>query len=168
MGVTSGALNKTNEALKYLEKAVSLRSTNALYRYHLALALFQSGRKEESIKAYEQAIALDDKFAEPLNNLSWIFAADSDPAIRNGKRAVQLAEQACELTGQKEAFLVGTLAAAYAEAGRFDEAVATALRAIELARTSGQNELATRNSELLEIYRTRQPYHEPVQALERK
>ncbi len=168
LGVTSAALGKTNEALKYLEQAISLKGTNALYHYHRAIVLSQSGRKEDSIKAYEQTITLDDKFAEPLNNLAWLFATDADSKIRNGMRAVRLAERACELTAQKQAFLIGTLAAAYAEAGRFHEAVAAAQRAIELARTTGQNELATRNSELLELYRARQPYHEPLQALERK
>jgi tetratricopeptide (TPR) repeat protein len=168
LGVTSAALGKTNEALKYLEQAISLKGANALYHYHRAIVLSQSGRKEDSIKAYEQTITLDDTFAEPLNNLAWLFATDADSKIRNGMRAVRLAERACELTAQKQAFLIGTLAAAYAEAGRFDEAAAAAQRAIELARTTGQNELATRNSELLELYRARQPYHEPLQALERK
>ncbi len=52
--------------------------------------------------------------------------------------------------------------AAYAEAGRFDDAVATAPKAIDLAKAAGQTDLATRNAELLELYRARKPYHEPA------
>ena len=61
-----------------------------------------------------------------LNNLAWILAASADPQVRNGPEAVLLAERACKLTDYKKPLLVGTLAAAYAEAGRFPEAVATA------------------------------------------
>lgn len=168
MGVVSASLNKPQVALEHLQKAVSLRGTNALYRYHLGIVLSQLGRKLESIKAYEETIQLDDKFAEPLNNLAWMLAADSDPAIRNGTRAVELAERAVKLTDWKEAFLIGTLAAAYAEAGSFDDAVKTAQRAIEQAKVAKQSDIAARNAELLELYRMHKPYHEPVQASETK
>ena len=57
--------------------------------------------------------------------------------------------------------LIGTLAAAYAEAGRFDEAVAAAQKAHDLALASGQKELATKNQQLLELYQSRQAYREP-------
>jgi hypothetical protein len=58
--------------------------------------------------------------------------------------------------------LVGTLAAAYAEAGRFDDAVATAQKARDLALASGQKDLADRNQKLLELYQSHQAYHEPA------
>jgi hypothetical protein len=75
---------------------------------------------------------------------------------------VTLAERACQLTGNRQPFLLGTLAAAYAEAGRFPDAVATAQRAIDLATAAGQPDIAARNRELLELYRAGQPYHEPA------
>ena len=161
MGVSQCALNKPVQAITNLQRAVEMRSTNALYRYHLANALGQAGRKAESIKMYDETILLDHEFAEPLNNLAWILAADSDPALRNGVRAVELAERAVKLTDQKEACLLGTLAAAYAEAGQFDKAISTAEKAITLAAAANQKDVAARNSELLELYRARKPYHEP-------
>jgi hypothetical protein len=72
-----------------------------------------------------------------------------------------LAERACKVTDYEEPLLVGTLAAAYAEAGRFPEAVSTAEKARALALAAGLTEVAQRNKELLEIYRAGRPYHEP-------
>jgi Flp pilus assembly protein TadD len=80
--------------------------------------------------------------------------------VRNGAEAVQLAEKACQLTEYKETMLVGTLAAAYAEAGRFSNAVATAERACALAAASGNAVLLARNQQLRELYRNNQPFHD--------
>ena len=64
-----------------------------------------------------------------LNNLAWALATHPDAKIRNGTRAVKLAEDACRQTQYQQTVMVGTLAAAYAEAGRFDDALATAQKA---------------------------------------
>jgi hypothetical protein len=80
--------------------------------------------------------------------------------VRDGKEAVRLAEQACELTGHKRPLFLGTLSAAYAEAGRFDEAVETATQAEALARAAGYETLAERDKHLAELFRSRQPFHE--------
>ena len=95
-----------------------------------------------------------------MNNLAWILAANPDATLRNGAEAVALAERACKLTDYKEGVFVGTLAAAYAEAGRFPEAVSSAERARSLALAAGQKDIARKNLELLELYRADRPYHE--------
>jgi tetratricopeptide (TPR) repeat protein len=95
-----------------------------------------------------------------LNNLAWILASHSDTAIRNGEEAVRLAEQACELTGYRTAILLGTLGAAFAEAGRFDDAVAAAQKAEALATAAGDPILAEKNRTLAELFRSRRPFHE--------
>jgi peptidoglycan/LPS O-acetylase OafA/YrhL len=100
---------------------------------------------------------------EKSNNLAWSLATDPDPAKRNGARAVALAEQACRGTHYDEAIMVGTLAAAYAEDGRFDDAIAMARRACQLAAKSGDEKLLKRNQDLLALYLKHQPYHEPPQ-----
>ncbi|MGA3267272.1 MAG: glycosyltransferase family 39 protein [Verrucomicrobiota bacterium] len=98
---------------------------------------------------------------ELLNNLAWQLATSADPKTRDGRQAVELARRACELTQYRVTVMVGTLAAAYAEAGQFDEAIATAQRACALASEQGQTELLRRNQELLELYRGHQAYHSP-------
>ena len=95
-----------------------------------------------------------------LNNLAWLLATCPDAHLRDGVQAVQYAERACELTHSGVTILVGTLAAAYAEAGRFEEAVATAQKACALASRTGDPELLKRNQELLALYLKHQPYHE--------
>jgi tetratricopeptide (TPR) repeat protein len=95
-----------------------------------------------------------------LNNFAWVLAAGTDAKIRDGKQAVQLAERACELTHYQKTMYLGTLAAAYAEAGRFDDAILTAEKACTLASELGEPNLLKRNRELLELYRAHRPYHE--------
>ena len=73
-----------------------------------------------------------------------------------------MAERACELTHYGQSLFIGTLAAAYAEAGRFPEAVATAEKAEQLATTAGSKKPAGENRQRLELYRAGKPYHDPA------
>jgi tetratricopeptide (TPR) repeat protein len=126
---------------------------------HYGMCLSQN-QSEEAIAEYRKALELGSQRPITLNNLAWALASNPDPKIRNGKEAVDLAEKACQLTGNQQPLFLGTLAAAYAEAGRFNEAVATAERARDLARTNGLEKIAGRNEQLLELYRASKPYHE--------
>ena len=109
---------------------------------------------------YQRALQLDPYLVEALNNLAWLLATCPEASLRNGAEAVQHAEEACQLTQYQRTIMVGTLAAAYAEAGRFSEAVAAAQKACELASIFKEDALLTRNRELLELYRAGKPYHE--------
>jgi tetratricopeptide (TPR) repeat protein len=129
---------------------------------YLAGVLNSQGKTEESVAHYRAALMTLPDFPEALNNLAWILAATADPQARNGPEAVALAERACRLTESKHAVMVGTLAAAYAEAGRFAEALTTAEKAALLAEQANQPELAARNRKLTELYRAGKPYHEPA------
>jgi hypothetical protein len=73
---------------------------------------------------------------------------------------VRLAERACEVTQYKEPIFVGTLGAAYAEVGRFEQATKAAILARDLARTTGQPDLAGKNEELLKLFSSGKPYHQ--------
>lgn len=117
-----------------------------------------------AIATYESVLATPPPSAEVHNNLAWLLTICPEPGLRNGERAVALAERACELTRHRQPLFLGTLAAAYAEAGRFEDAVATAQKAIDLATAGGQPDLAARNAGLQKLYRAHQPYHEPAQA----
>ena len=95
-----------------------------------------------------------------INNVAWAFATYPDPGLRNGGYAVRLATRACEMTGFRTTVMVGTLAAAYAEAGRFDEAVATGQKACALASELGETNLLQTNQKLVVLYQAHQAYHE--------
>jgi tetratricopeptide (TPR) repeat protein len=118
------------------------------------------GRTREAVAQYRQALRLNPDLVGALNNLAWILAASPDDKLRNGAEAVPLAERACELTHYGKPVIIGTLAAAYAEAGRFPEAVATAEKAEQLATSAGLTAVAAKNRQLLELYRAGKPYHE--------
>ncbi len=151
---------KTDEAIRELEASLKLEPIDAQTSFNLAELLSQQGRKREAVARYAQALEADPKCLSALNNLAWLLATDPDAQIRNGPRAVQLAERACQLTEWKAAFLMGTLAAAYAEAGRFADAAAMAERARDLARADKQEDIARKNEQLLQLYRAGRPFRE--------
>jgi protein O-mannosyl-transferase len=151
---------KNAEAIRQLEAALNLEPKHAQTNFELAELLSQQGRNREAIARYSQALEADPKNLSALNNLAWLLATHPDPEIRNGPRAVGLAERACQLTEWKTAFLMGTLAAAYAEAGRFADAVATAERARDRARADNLEDVAKTNERLLELYRGGQPFRD--------
>jgi tetratricopeptide (TPR) repeat protein len=129
---------------------------------HLGLVsvLPHLGRTAEAVTHLKAAMQFCPDTPDALNNLAWTLATGAEVELRDGEQAVKHAERACELTHYRETMMVGTLAAAYAEAGRFEEAVATAQKACALATESSQPELLARNQELLELYRQHQPYRE--------
>ena len=96
-----------------------------------------------------------------MNSLAWLLATHKENKFRNPEEAIRLAERACELTNYKDAGLVDTLAAAYAAAGRFSEAVATAEKAVKLAASTDSKERAGKIQNRLELYRQKKTYQQP-------
>jgi tetratricopeptide (TPR) repeat protein len=146
----------------YLRQALDLLPS-AEMRAQVASAWAGQRKFQPAVQAYRAALALQPQSPEIFNNLAWLLATCPEASVRDGGEAVRLGERACELTRFKRTLMVGTLAAAYAEAGRFAEAVATAQKARDLALASGQKELADKNQQLLVLYRTRRAYHEPLE-----
>ncbi len=126
----------------------------------IAAILTIQGKYQDAVEHYVAALQVNPDAPDVLNNLAWLLATCPDGRIRNGAQAVKYAERACELTHHRETILAGTLAAAYAEAGRFAEAAATAQEACTLAAESRQLDLLKKNQELLELYRRHQPYRD--------
>jgi tetratricopeptide (TPR) repeat protein len=114
----------------------------------------------EAIGHYEQALRLMSEHVGVRNNLAWVLATSRDGAVRNGARAVALAEGANQSAGGKDAALLDTLAAAYAEAGRFEDAVRTAQAAMELVQAAGPAEQTRQIRGRLKLYQAGRPYHE--------
>ena len=152
-------------AIPHLEASLRMKSDQPLAHCSLAMALAKLGRTDQAIEHFRETIRLQPNVPAALNGLAWIRAANSNAAFRNGEEAVQLAKRACELTGYRRPALLVTLAAAYAEAGRFEEAITTAQKARDLALASRPKGLADRSRQMLELYQTRQAYHEPPTAV---
>ena len=162
LGLALVAQGRFDEAIENFHKAIQINPNHPNGFLNLGIALAQSGRTKEAAAQFREALKLNPELAVAMNNLAWVLATDADDALRNGVEAVRLAERACELTHYDEPLYLGTLAAAYAEAGRFSEAVTTAEKAEQLATSAGLTAVAAKNRQFLDLYRVGKPYHEPA------
>jgi tetratricopeptide (TPR) repeat protein len=151
-----------DEAIVHFQKALHINPDFAKAHYNLGNALLQKGQVDEAITHYQKALQINPDSVDVLNNLAWLLATCLDAHLRDGVQAVKYAGRACELTHYGVTPLVGTLAAAYAEAGRYDDAIAAAQKACALATAAGEQDLLERNQKLLVLYRAHQSYHEAV------
>ena len=154
------------EAEKQLRELLQLKP-DLEARSQLASLLYQTAKFGEAVAEYRQLVAARPNQPEALSNLAWLLATSPDSGVRNGTDAVRFAEQACRLTGYQRAPMLGSLAAAYAETGRFEDAVAATQKAIQMAQSGGDTRFAAVNEQLLSLYRTGKPYHMPSPALAR-
>jgi tetratricopeptide (TPR) repeat protein len=161
-GLLLGGSGNTREAIEQFREAIRLQP-GAEAHYNLATALLQQGDPEKAAAEYRESLRLKPDSPASLNDLAWVLAAGASDRLRNGTEAVALAEQACQLTQFQQPMFIGTLAAAYAEAGRFPDAVKAAEKAKDLAAAAGLKDLAERNRQLLELYRAGRPFHEARQ-----
>jgi tetratricopeptide (TPR) repeat protein len=148
------------EAVKYWQDAVERLPT--FLEGHMALA--ESAVEARDFEAAERYLREGLKQAPDLaglvNGLAWILATSPTDSQRNGEEAVRLAEKACKLTENREHGLLDTLAAAYAELGRFDDAVKTQQEAIKLAQEADNQESVKIYEERLKLYEQRQPFRD--------
>ena len=153
-----------SEALYQMRQALALsREPEIPLRLQYANLLHQTGHLRESMDELRHIIALQPKSVEALNNLAWLLATASDEKLRDGPAAVQCAERALHLPPSANVCVPGTLAAAYAEAGRYSEAAAAAEKAVKEETALGQTRFARMNQSLLEnFYRAGKPFHEPT------
>jgi len=129
-------------AIAAYEGALQIRPAYPEVENNIGLALLKEGRHGEAIAHWEAAVANKPDFVPALNNLAWVLAACPEPSIRNGDKALRLAGRANQLSGSKDPAVLRTLAAAYAENGRFTEAKTTAESGLQLANTQDNSALA--------------------------
>ena len=149
-----------DKAVTHFTKALQIRPDYAEAHGNLGYVLAYQGKLGEAIAHLTEALRLKPDWVEPMNNLAWFLATHKETELHNADEAVRLAEQACGLMGYKEPGLLDTLAAAYAAAGRFSEAVATAEKALELAQSPGQSQLEKGIRSRQHLYKSGRPYIE--------
>lgn len=149
---------KLDEAIAHYAEALRLKPEMPAVHNSLAEIYFQQGKFEQAIAHWNEVLQLTPEWTSVLNNLAWCKAAYENEKFHDPNEAVQLAQKACELTGHKEPALLDTLSVAYAAAGRFGQAIETAEKAIELALSSGQNELEEEIQKHLQLYKAGEPY----------
>ena len=148
-----------DEAIVHYEKALELLPGNADAHANLGSALLAKGRIAEAIGQYKEALTLSPENVAAQSNLAWLLATSPDSSLRNGPEAVLLAERASRSSGGKRPLVLRILAAAYAEAGRFSEARATAHEALQAADDQGNSALSDFLRKEIALYESGQPYH---------
>jgi spermidine synthase len=155
-----GALD---DSIIYYSKSLHINPDNPLTHEGLAASFCQRGMIEKCIAEYREALRLMPDLRTSLNNLSWVLATTRDEKNRNGVEAVKLAEQACTHTDYENSFSLDTLAAAYAAAGRYTDAVRTAQKALLLLPESEQqSKLASEIHDRMLLYKSGRIYITPL------
>ncbi|MBV9619030.1 MAG: hypothetical protein JO201_07435 [Verrucomicrobia bacterium] len=129
-------------------------------RDDLGVLLIRSGDAAGAIQQWDVNLQIDPNDGNALNNLAWVLATYPTDSVRNGKRAVELAEKAVALPGGEAPIVSRTLAAAYAEVGDFSKAITTAQRAVESATAAQNTSLVETLRHELSLYETGKPYRE--------
>ena len=149
------------DALVHYRKLLELQPDNIEVHNIVGTVLAQQGRVREGAEEWQKVLMIEPDNGNAMSNLAWVFATSPDQSLRDGGRAVQLAEQAVRLSGDRIPILFRTLAAAYAENGRFSEAIQTAQQGIELANSQGNVGLANDLQGNIALYQERQPLRDP-------
>jgi tetratricopeptide (TPR) repeat protein len=168
-----GQQKKTNDQMDCYERVLKIKPDRPFARANAGLILSLSGHPKQAAVQYQMAMQsiLAAKFAlttserqrasDIANNLAWIRATSLDPNLRNTTDALELAQHSIEWTGGTgDAVQLDTLAAAQAQAGKFDSAVTTARRALDLAKTTRQPQLVSQIERHISLYEMEQPFRE--------
>jgi tetratricopeptide (TPR) repeat protein len=162
-----------------------------LWLEHLATLYQLDDRPSLAVKISDQLIALDRKNWKAyrirgdarlsikhmkqdqedrsglLNNLAWLLATSTDDSLRNGEESIRLGKEACEITAYKQAHILSTLAAGYAEVGNFEEAIKWSSKAVEVGSDEGNEQLEQLKNEL-KAYEDKKPWREKQEVKEKK
>jgi tetratricopeptide (TPR) repeat protein len=160
LGITLFEEAKYAEAESHLTEAVRLSPDDFQGLLELAKAQARQGKGREATTSYARAINLRPESTEALSELAWLLATHPDDDIRNGPQAVRLAERACQVSGGKEARFWATLDSAYAEAGRFEDAIKAAEKTRAIAMAAGQTEMAQAATARLALYAIQKPFRQ--------
>lgn len=155
-------LDDPRAALAAVDRVMHLAPDTAGAYFLRGAAEDRLGRPERAAAAFREALRLAPDHLLATNNLAWLLATGPDE-LRDGAEAVRLAERACAANNRRPATLLDTLAAAYAEAGRYEEAIAAAQEALELARQHASPvspDEAAAIERRLALYRSGRPYHQ--------
>ena len=152
-----------DEAIVCYRQAIKIAPRSADASANLGVAFFERGELKEAIESWQRSLEIKPDQPSVQNNLAWLLATTPDASLRNGAKAVALAEQANRLCGASNAPVLHTLAAAYAEAGRSGDAVATARRALDLALAQKNGDLTAKLKREIELYEADKPIRDVPQ-----
>jgi tetratricopeptide (TPR) repeat protein len=153
------------EAETQFRKAVELDPSHTLSLFNLGLVLFENGKVDAAILHWRKALEINPAYTEALNQTAWVLATHPEPSVRNGGDALKFAERAARLSARKNPAILDTLAASYAEAGRFQEAVKTGREALTLALRTNREATVKALKTRIALYEAKTPCHEEPPSL---
>lgn len=153
-------LDRPERMRELLERQLELQPDDALSHIRLASVAKRLGDEKTAIRHKREVIRLGSGEPALRNDVAWTLATSGDEQIRDPAEAIRLAEALVNEAQTRDPNEIDTLAAAYAAAGRFDDAVRTASQAASLAAERGQIQLAETIRSRVEIYRSQRPYVE--------
>ena len=151
---------QSQSAIAYWQNRLKNNPLDTDAHNNLGVILIQSGDPRGAIAQWETSLAIKPNDGNAENNLAWVLATYPEETLRNGKRAVELAEKAAALPGGQDPIVLRTLAAAYAEAGEFSKAIATAEEALNSASARQNSSLVETLQSEIALYRGNKPYRE--------
>jgi len=157
LGYTLLQQNRPAEAIAHLRKALEVNPDDAMAHYNLGNAFTLTGRDHEAVLQYERVLELQPNFPDIWNNLAWILATSSESSVRDGTKAIESAQKASQMAGGRNSAYLSTLSAAYAEAGKFTEAITTAQQGLKLAEEEGNVSLINIFQQQLKLYQAGLP-----------
>lgn len=149
------------DAMIHYRKFLELEPANVEARNTLGTALIQQGHVREAVEQWQEALATQPENGNAASNLAWVFATSPEDSIRDGTRAAELGEKALRISAGKIPMIYKVLAAAYAENGRFPDAIKTAQRGAELATSQGNPALAAELESNIALYQSGRPLRDP-------
>ena len=153
-GAALAQAKRYDEAVRWIARSLDTDPEFADAHANLGAVFLEGGRPDMAARAYNEAMRLRPDDPELMRRLAWVYATSADASVRDGDRAVPLAEAAWKAGDQADVQALITIAAAYAEAGRFDDAVRAASAAEKAAGASGQDRLAREAGRHLALYET--------------
>jgi tetratricopeptide (TPR) repeat protein len=164
LGMYYSMASKVKKALIEFDLILAKNKGNTAALYWRADTRLNIGDHQGARKDYERVLEANPKHEATLNNLAWLLATSPEDALRDGKRAIELARQASESSQYKKPHILSTLAAAYAETGAYDKAVEWSNKAVKLGRDDIQGQLEAE----LKSYQQEKPWREKKELLESK
>ncbi len=160
LGMALLRTGQLDEAASHFQEALRIQPDLADAQNNLGVALLQKGQPEAAVTHYRLAIELKPGYLGAENNLAWVLSTSTNAALRNGTEALQWAQRANQLSPSSDMVVLRTLAAAYAEAGQFPQAMETAGQALSLATAKGNNAWIEALQAEIKLYRAGQPFRD--------
>jgi superkiller protein 3 len=161
LGVALVQKGQRDEGIAHYKRALELQPNHAMAHHNLGNALLQKGEVREALAHYQRSLEIQPDNPAAQNVLAWVLATYPEASIRNGARAVELAQRANQLSGGQDPMVLRSLGAAYAEGGRYAEAITTARQALSLATAQNNNALANELGAQIGLYQSGSPYRDP-------